>query len=233
MAAKFERNQYTTQQPQTSLERPLERGYSEKQFLWSWTAGALLPLGQSLIGGFVAMVATAGFIYVIDGIDYFKPMILIGGGTFVSMWIILARRWMILTAERITRLDINGDRHIGPPPKPRSVVVQINERTAQGHLSVSQRFDFTGFATEDQLIEFAEGMLDHHKSMAEREWTGPGEPFSIDQYRAFRSELIRRALARGVNAKSKQHGFELTPLGEKVMQAILEEGQGMEEEGDE
>ena len=217
---KMNRNSYQVQQP--LIEQPKRQGYSEKQFLWSWTAGALLPLGQAFIGGIVTMIATAGIIYAFDGIDYLKPMVLVGGAVFVVMWVILARRWMVLTAERLTGIDINQDSHIGPPPPARSVRVQIDNVEANGHIRQSQMFDFTGFADEEQLVAFAHGMLEENKTMAEREWAGPGKPFSIDQYRPFRSELIRRGLARAANSKSNNHGYELTLVGEKVMQKLID-----------
>lgn len=210
-------------QQQTTSTQPVTppHTYTEKEFLHTWTAGAFLPFVQSVIAGIVAMIFTAMILYARNAIDYLMPMLLAGGTTFVLMYLVLMRRWLELTAEKITGIDINGDGVIGP--KPRSIRVTLNMFDRNQRMSQFY-YDFSDVASETQLIEFADGMLNAGRNMAEREWSGPGKPFSIDEYRSFRSFLIGRGLARAANKKGANQGFELTEEGEAVFGKILTDG---------
>lgn len=202
--------------------------YSDKQFLHTINAGVVLPLAQAFTTSIMVMILTAVIVYAMDGLDYLKPMLIAGALTFVIAWLALAGRWINLTQiERITRMDLNGDGVIGrkAAPEPRSLRVQIDNLQPNGHISQSQIIDFTGYATEEQLKDFADGILDQGKGLSEKEWSPieTGCPFSIDQYRKFRNELLRRGMIVAANSKSKNLGFVMTAVGKAMLRRIQDD----------
>lgn len=210
--------QDTTTQPKTVEPQR----YSDRQFLHTINAGVTLPLAQAFTTSVMTMILTAVIVYALDGWEYLKPMAIVGALTFVATWIALAGRWITLTnLERITRMDLNKDGVVGPQKvEPRSLRVQIDRIEENGHVAQSQLFDFTDFADIHQLRRFAEGYADPTMGLTENEWSGPGNPFAIDAYRAFREECVKRGLVLKVVKGKKTIGYFKTPAGKAVFKRI-------------
>jgi len=194
--------------------------YAEKQFLHTMLAGATLPFVQAALTALIMAIATAGVIYLFDGIDYIKPMIGIGLITFVIIWLMLQRRWLTLTdIERLTGLDLNNDKHVGEV-KTGKVRVQIDNVTPQGHIDQQMMFDLP--ATPEQLKAYAHGIIHEDKTPSETEWSPikAGKPFSLDQIRSLKDEMIKRGLMVKANNKNSNLGFVHTHIGKTVLKRI-------------
>lgn len=189
--------------------------YADRQFLHTFVAGAVLPLVQASITAVVMMIATLIVLYMFNAIDVIKPVFVIGGLTWVVTWLSLQRRWLRLTdLEKFFNQDFNNDTHIGEVPTPK-IRVQLDELTKQGHIQQSQMFELP--CTEQQLKALAVGILEHRKTLAEKEWTGGGKPFSINEFRAIRTEMIKRGMIVPASSKSERQGFVFTRAGEAVL----------------
>lgn len=204
---------------------PLKRPDSD---LHTILIAAIIPLIQSLLTGLV--IGSLVFALALH-FDAEKPwawglwgFLLSGSG----MWIFSIQRWYKLTdwlptVERMTNLDINRDGRIGDRlpsvdvvPDPKQITVTVRDVHDQGHLSV-MRYDLP--VDEAQLGAFAVG-VGQGVSLAEANWIGPSNPFTRDEYRAFRKELIRRRWIELANHKSAKQGFQMTEAGRAVMREI-------------
>ncbi len=201
-----------TTPPVSQVQQP---SYSDRQFLHTFTAAALLPLVQATITAIVACVAAGTLLYLFNAIDYVKPIVVVGAFTFFVTWLFLQRRWLNLTnLEWMLKLDLNNNGRIDEPQQA-SIRVQVDELTKQGHIHQSQMFELP--CTEKQLNAVAVGILEHRKTLAEKEWTGSGKPFSINEFRAMRSEMIKRGMIVPASSKSERQGFVFTRAGEAIL----------------
>jgi len=202
---------------QNSTEQVAQKSsYADRQFLHTFVAGAVLPLVQASITAVVMMIATVLVLYMFNAIDFIKPVFVIGGLTWVFAWLSLQRRWLRLTdLEKFFNQDFNNDNHIGEPPVAAKIHVQVDEVTHQGHIRQASMFDLP--CTEQQLKALAIGILEHRKTLAEKEWTGSGRPFSINEFRAMRSEMIKRGMIVPASSKSERQGFVFTRAGEAIL----------------
>lgn len=206
-------------QPPPPVTLPSQTPYSDRGFLHTWMAGAGLPLIQAAITSIVMMVVTATIIYIFGGWDYFKPVIGVGALSFALTWLALQMRWLNLTQlEKLTGLELDGRPGIGPQ-EPRRVRVQVDTVTDQGHISQQLMFDMP--ATVSQLKALAVGLLDEGKTLAEREWSpqSEGKPFSVQQIRDVKGEMIKRGLIVRANYKNQSLGYVLTAVGRRVVES--------------
>jgi hypothetical protein len=204
-----------TQITSAPREPPIRPAYSDRQFLHTYLAGALLPLVQATITAVMVMVATVALLYSFDALELVKPAVVLGLLTWVGTWLYLQRRWLSLTSlERVLNFDINGDGRIGrPEPKPETVI-RVDKVKSNGHF---QQMKYTFSISDDQLLEFARGMLTG-KPISRRRWAGPDKPFSDGEYRTFQSELIKWQLI-----EPGGNGFILTEEGEEFFENYVEQ----------
>ena len=200
------RFQQTTPPP----TQPVNPSYSDRQFLHTFLAGALLPFVQASITAIVAGVSTFILLYFVNAIDLLKPALIVATITWAATWLILQRRWLNLTAlERALQLDINKDGHIGKPPPKRETVVWINDVTVQGHVSANRR----ALPIEhDERVFFADGLINRGRPCSRREWTPKARGFSDDEYRELQSALLKFQII-----EPQGSGFELTKAGKALM----------------
>ena len=199
---------------------------SDRRYLHTLTAGAWLPVVQSLITGIIVFV----LVLVIGLMFRFRSpwawSVVIGGLAVVMTWFILAKHWYKLTdLETWTGIDFNRDGVIGdylPNPTRRDEVrVYVSEITAAGHVTGNQKIiDFP--CSGEQLQQLAEGLL-NGVPLAERGWTGAGRPFSTAGFRSVRAELIKRGLVALASDKDTRRGYVLTVAGRNILARLLEE----------
>jgi hypothetical protein len=206
-------------------ESPTGRAY-----LHNMTAGAWLPLMQSVISGLVAGVAVLAVGLAGRWRSPWADAGIVAALVVGLSWLVMARHWLSLTAlERLTGLDLNHDGRVGEPEEqetqptrePDFVRVQVDHVTAAGHVGESQIFNLP--ATREQLAALAAGVLRDGLTFSERVWTGQGKPFSVDGWRSLRSEFIKRGLLALVSAKDPRQGYVLTLAGRHVLESFLEE----------
>ena len=188
---------------------------------------AIIPLIQALLTGLVLSILSFA-----AALTFGKPkpwLWLLWGFLLptAGMWLISVKRWFKLTdwlpgLEQWTKLDLNRDGQIGrlPPaearPEQKQITVTIRDVHDQGHLSV-MRYELP--VSDTQLRAFAVG-VGQGLSLAEANWIGPAHPFTRDEYRAFRGELIRRRWVELSNHRSTNQGFQMTRAGQAVMREI-------------
>ena len=205
-------NKYSQTTPQ--VQPPQPPAYSDRQFLHTYIAGAMLPLVQASITAAMVMLGAIALLTYFGAIELVKPAFVVGVLTWVVTWLYLQRRWLNLTAlERALNWDINGDGRIGREPKPETVI-RIDKINA--HRSFEQR-RYTFSISDEQLLEFARGMVEG-KPISRRRWAGPDNTFSDGEYRKFQSELIKWQLIESGN-----NGFILTEDGEDFFASYVEQ----------
>lgn len=187
----------------------------DKRFLHTVQAGAWLPLLQSTITG-----ALAGILMLILAIQFRWRDAWIHGLIFWVViqgitWLYLQRHWILMTFERVAKIDLNRDGRKGAAPVQEipEVRVRIEHIKQDGHY---QQDVVNLPASLEQMRALAEGITSG-LSFTERNFTGSGRPFSIDQFRALRSEMIRRKLLTLEGSKDARQGFKLTEEGKAVL----------------
>lgn len=205
------------------LDKPmLEVSKSEKQFLHTYTAGAMLPLTQASITA--ALVFVGSFVlayFVFDALDPLKPSAILAVIAWIGTWLTRQNLWVHLaTFERITGIDVNNDGVIGDPTSPQTprrdpIVVRVDE-VSNGHYR-SNTHEFPDWLTDDQLTQFANGVINLHRPVSRREWTVRSRLFSDNEYRDLQSFMVKHGMLEQSSDRSANGGFTLTPAGLAVM----------------
>jgi hypothetical protein len=203
-----------------SLQREQKQ---DTRFLHTVQAGVWLPFLQSTITG-----ALAGVLLWILAIQFRWRDAWFHGLIFwlviqVATWLYLQRHWILMTFERIAKIDVNHDGRIGAAPGAQDqeipeVRVRIEHIKQDGHY---QQDVVRLPATLEQMHALAEG-IKSGLPFTERNFTGSGRPFSINQFRALRSEMIRRGLLSLGDAKDARQGFQVTEEGKAVLDGFLD-----------
>jgi len=184
--------------------------YSDRQFLHTYQSAAFLPLIQSTINAGMGMLVTGVALYMFDAMDFFKPIISVGVLVWVGSWMYLQRRWFNLTdLETRLNVDLNQDGMIGKSEQREPTVVRIQDVTDDGHWH-EKRAKLP--ISEEELVSFADGVINRHKPISRREWTPKAKGFSDGDWREFQSAMIKFGIIEQVGA-----GFELTRAGRAVM----------------
>lgn len=209
-------NNYQRQEP-VVLDVSRAPGYSERQFLHTFKAGVTLPLMQALTTA--VLIGIAVFVVVVvafDAMDPFKPAGAVSLAVLVVTWLYLQRRWLSLTAlERALGVDLNNDKAIGEV-EPQKVRVQLEDVKENGHYHVDI-VDLPG--SPKKLALFAAGLL-NGAACSEKQWTGKGLLFGMQEFRTLKSEMQRRGLLAYVNPREPRQGLELTKAGRAVMKRL-------------
>lgn len=202
--------------PQTS--------YAERQFLHTFVAGVLLPLGQAFTTGLILFIATLTLaVIVFDVVDPFKPALVIGISTFAFTYLFLQRRWLSLTAiENVLQMDLNNDDVIG---EPQTVRIQLEDVKENGHYHV----DIVDLpVSAEKLATLAAGLL-NGLPCSEKQWTGKDRPFSSQEFRALKAEMVKHGLLAYVNPRAPLQGYALTKPGRAVMKHYIPSPTPLEE----
>lgn len=200
---------------------PARDGVHETAFLHKPEAGAKVPFIQAVITGALVAALFAFICIKLRVPDAWFYIGVIFCLITLAMWLVLQKHWFTLTdihrLERLTGLDLNKDGQIGGesfPPRVHSVRVNVHQETDSGYPQM-QSVDFP--ISEETLRTLAEGLL-NGMPFSEREWAGAGKPFSINEFRTARSEMLKRGLLALANPKAPQQGFVLTRAGRAVFE---------------
>lgn len=192
---------------------------SAQSYLHAPRAAALVPLQQAAItGALVGMVIELVCIKVRFQDGWFWSLVIFLLVTLAT-WLVLQSHWFELTSihklESMTGIDLDHDGKVGEPTaKQHSIHVDLHETTPDGSYH-GQSANFV--IDEAKLATLARGLLGN-RPLTEREWAGNGKLLSVDQFRAMRSELLKRHLIVPKNIKDARQGFELTKSGRAVME---------------
>jgi hypothetical protein len=208
---------YNQQAERVFIPLPRESA-AGRQYLHTTTAGGWLPLIQATISGIITGAAVIVLAFVFRARD---PWQWAGGAaviTWALTWLQLQRHWFNLTR---TGLDLNRDSVTGNQDNhgPEEVRVRLSEVKENGHF---QEHIFNLPGDLDQMQTLAEG-LTNGQPFSERLWTGAGRPFSVNQFKALRSELIKRGLLSLANSKDPRQGYNLTRVGLAFMRGFIQE----------
>lgn len=204
--------------------RALQRDQKQDtRHLHTVQAGAWLPLLQSTITG-----GLGGILMWIVAIQFRWRDAWFHGIVFwfvveTVTWLYLQRHWILMTFERISQIDVNQDGRIGAEPRAQDqaipeIRVRIEHIKQDGHY---QQDVINLPATWEQMHTLAEGITSG-LPFTERNFTGSGCPFSVNQFRALRSEMLRRGLLSLGGAKDARQGFQVTDEGKAVLDGFLE-----------
>jgi len=212
----------TYQQTENVNPSPSQPIINNRQYLHTVSAGAWLPLAQATLTGVIIGLCILVIGFALDARHPETPALVIGVIAWAVSWLLLQRHWFGLTAiEKLIGMDLNRDGAIGKP-EPREtpeIRVRLSQVKPDGHY---QENIITLPASQRQLEALADGLTNCGMPFSERRWTGAGNPFSVDEFRALRSAMIRGRMLTLANEKDPRQGYILTPEGEQTMKRILE-----------
>ena len=188
---------------------------SDRAHLFTPRAGVGLPILQAIATGVFFGALATWAAWKLRSPDFGQW----GLGVFLAIqslaWLLLLWRWLGLTAplERLTRLDINHDGHIGPAP-----VVRVEVKSEDG-----KSMQFADLpTTKAKMTDFARGVL-AGTPISERHWSGAGALFSQNEFRTIRDIFLARGWLRWSNPEYPQQGAELSPAGKAVLRQFASE----------
>jgi len=180
-------------------------------------AGAWLPLAQSGITG-----GTVGAVALVIGLmvrarSPWGIALLVGLVVWGLSWFALQNHWYRLTgAELVNFPEVAEDyQQVATWGEVRVKLDQVKD---DGDWQQNV-YNLPG--SQDQLMELARGLLLDNLSLGERSWVGAGRPFSVNQFRALRTEMLRRGLIILASGKDARQGFTLTREGRAVMRGFI------------
>ena len=200
-------------QQQQQQQPPTPAGYSDRQFLHAEQAAVNVPIKQVIVTSVFVAIAILTISLMFDARHPFTVALYSLGITPLVMWLFLQRRWLHLTAERILSIDI-PDGEVQKPTEARTVKVQITQVKDNGHYQADM---LTLPCTEKQLEALAVGLKNGRK-FSEKEWAGPGRPFSIDGFRELKTVMLKRGLLVQKNEKDARQGYILTEAGQALIE---------------
>lgn len=197
---------------------PVKRESPDKrQHLHTLEGGAWLPFSQAVISGVIIFCGVLILAVVLRGRDPLRWAGACGALALIITWLSVARHWFSLTAleklETLTGQDLNHDGYIGEPPAvdPKRVVTVQMVNAERNHFWTVELP-----ATPEQMEALATGLLNNN-TLSELNWCGKGHPFSLQQFRDLRSEMISRGLVHQINDKDTRQGYDLTAVGRELM----------------
>jgi hypothetical protein len=204
-----------------STEQPVAVNvpHEDRKFLHTVQAGIGVPLLQSLATAVIVGIAVMTVALVSNVLDPWKPTVVLMALAMAGWWLYSLWRWTRLTERELPKVQVQSVDDDGDPLTPKVVRVQLDWITDAGHYQQTSIFDLP--ATEQQLGELAEGLLNGGRSFSEKEWCGAGHPFSVNGFRELRSEMIKRGLLTRKSAKDHRQGYELTEEGKAIFRQFL------------
>lgn len=183
----------------------------------------LTPLFQALGTGVFVTIGAGLFAWSTPGITW-----VFGLGCGVTA---AAIHWTIAishnpanlqTVETIVKSDLTGDGTISEPlPPARPVALEITHRNEAGTFARMFRFDLPNGITEANFREFARGVTEESRGLAESGWIGSGKPFSRQTYNSLLATLDRAGIIRWKDTINHAAGRELTPSGARALRSWL------------
>lgn len=184
--------------------------------------GVSLPLAWTFISAALAALAVSG-IALLFGAEWplagklFLGMFMAGlCAGWALFWNVVRGDWL-RTLQRIEPLlgkDLDGDGRVGPAKLVQARIVHETDGQFTGRKTINLP------ASPEQIKRLAHGVIDLKMTLAERNWTGKGRPFSLNEFRKLRYVMVSRGLATGSD-KGTNQGFSLTDDGMIVLEEVL------------
>lgn len=191
----------------------------DNTYLHKREAGFTIPLYQSLAtGGFSAAIVLL-LMLMYGSIQwrsmFYWTMMVFLVVTFI-MWMVLLYNWFILSIERFTGRDINGDGVVGPVIG-EEIIHPVRIDVIQGNAT-----DRVFYANGKQLADVADAVLS-------------GVPFSQrrlshilsrSEFERMRDELKERFLLEERDPKNPEQGYQLNERGIAMFRDIADRPEG-------
>jgi hypothetical protein len=210
MDRKFDQTAVKPVQPLKATELPPGMHIERRTPVHPPTVGGqvVVPFLRSVISGWWFMLAGIVITNAAEWPWWVPLVFFILGGSCVWCAKGLSDQALFLI-ESATGRDINQDGDIGRPV----VHVEVSDLDQR-----QWRFmDLPG--TPEALQELARGVL-AGKTLAEAEWTGTGRPYTRNEFRDLRAQLVDRGIAAWRNPQHPAQGVELTKPGRAVFAEI-------------
>lgn len=183
----------------------------------------LVPLLQSIGTGVFVFVAAAWLAKYIDGITwdiaFFCGIIAAGGFWLIT---VLSNRKLLWAVEKIVNSDLDSDGFTGEPAPTPPVALEVIHKSQDDSFRRMFRFDLPAGVSEDDFRDFARGVVNEGRGLAESSWTGSGKPFSKPKYSALLEVLDLAGVVRWRNQSAPAQGRELTPAGGRALRSWLQ-----------
>jgi hypothetical protein len=195
---------------------PVER--EERSYLHTTRAGVAVPFSQSVVTATIACLLFFAVAWAFGWRHVEKLGLMIFVVVLAWDWWSHRQRWFDLTRSNQPKVQIESVDHDNDPATPRIVRIQI-DKSEDGQVKQWKLFDLP--ATDEQMSALATGLLNGHRPFSEREWAGAGRPFSSNEFRDLRAELIKRELITLKSEKDPRQGYVLTDDGKSVFEQFL------------
>ena len=187
--------------------------YSDRQFLHAEQAAVNVPIKQVIVTSILVAIAILTLSLMFGARHPFKNSLYSLGIAPLILWIFLQRRWLHLTAEKIFNIDI-PDNEPKKSTEARTVKIQISQVKDNGHYQA----DMMELPCKESQLEALAIGLKNGRKFSEKEWAGPGRPFSIDGFRELKTVMLTRGLIAQKNPKDARQGFILTEAGQALIE---------------
>ncbi|KKK94246.1 hypothetical protein LCGC14_2684770 [marine sediment metagenome] len=182
-------------------------------------ADLLVPAGQALMSAVATMIPTT-IIALWARWEWYAP-ILIGSATVLLQWFRFlndqSRNTSII--EEFTYVADQGhNRKTSPPNDKLGLRMEVIHKES----GIKSRMQLLELPEQIGEVEFAEFLRDiaAGKSLARKNWTGDGKPFTRDTY----DGMIDKLLSASVVNRAGNSGTKLTNGGRHAINAMIREG---------
>lgn len=180
----------------------------------------LVPLLQALgTGAFVT--AGAGWLAWLYRGFTFEMALTVGIISAGGFWLITvpANRKLLWQIESIINSDLDNDGDIGEPPK---VSLEVTQKSEGSNFKKMFRLDLPAGVTENNFQDFARGVTNERRGLAESAWIGKGKPFSRPTYAAMLETLRAAGIVRWKDEENHALGHELIPSGRMALRGYIQ-----------
>ncbi|MBV5322590.1 MAG: hypothetical protein JZU60_01995 [Ilumatobacteraceae bacterium] len=190
----------------------------ETSYLHKREAGYVIPLLQSATTGAIiaALVLVLMAMSHAELLSMFYWTLVTFLVVMLIMWIVLLYSWFVLSIERVTGRDLNGDGVIGPKIGD-EVIHPVRVDVTNGNVTARASFE-----NGRKLADVADAIL-LGVPFSQRELS---DILSRSEFERMRDEMLARELLVMRNADNPQQGYVLTPEGMAMMTDITSRPEG-------
>ena len=184
-----------------------------------------VPLRQALISGGLLMLCALNEVLLFWLLPWYV------GLAAIPVWLVILAIWfglmyfnrrLLWRVESVYNVDIDGDKHVGPPEPTRVVRLELHKSDRE-----HEQFKFedipipkkSGYAG---LIVFAREIVRGAATFAERPATEYG--YSRSEWEALRDKFRERGWAEWNHPSEPRQGVTLTDEGREVLALMAEQG---------
>jgi hypothetical protein len=206
-------NKFKTETPIQAVQPIVEPKFN----LHTPTAAVGIPIGQALAAGLLAGFTFLAVALVISSPTVWSGALLCTILVIDIVFTISQWRWFVLTAEKITGVDINQDGQVGEEEEVTRIdITQIVDDVNQiAFLKIP--------VAPEKFLKLAIGIVNRRLPFTGEEWSGKGKLFSDPQFRKLRAYLITKKYVVQSSAQGPNPGYVFNRNGIAVLRDYMQQ----------